>query len=273
MVGVDDSSRSLAALSWAAREAALGMRPLRLLHVRRQPYLPLVSAESGLIVPPDPNADPGDVQQLLNRALDAVQTWEPHVDVLARAELGSPASLLLAETSSAAMVVVGHHGGRSLGDLITGTTCGSLLARAHGAVVVINGQPAWPDARIVVGLDDPLADRAALRFGLDVATHRAVTLHLHRVLRPRRLWRRTRQQSAARVDALVRAIAARHPGLDIRLTAAAGDPTTVFAEAACGAQLLVVSTRSCGTGTARDRRTLVRVAPCPVAVVGDGCRG
>lgn len=272
VVGVDESGRSLAALSWAARQAALDTRPLCLLHVRREPYIPLVAVESGLVVPVDPREEAEDVQQVLNRSLDAVRAWEPDVDVLARAELGSPASLLLAQTSSAAMVVVGHHGERSWGDLLTGTTSGSLVARAHGAVVVVNGQPAWPDARIVVGLEDPAAEGAALRFGLDVAVRRKVTLHVHRILRPRRAWRRPRRDDATRVGALVDAIAARHPRLDVRVTAATGDPTTVFAEGAVGAQLLVVGARSCRTTTGHGRRALIRVAPCPVAVVGDGCR-
>ena len=272
VVGIDRDCGSAVALSWAAREAALGFRPLRMLHAQPDPY-GLMAGTAGLMPVTEWESPPDDAQDMLDAALDAVHGWEPWVHAVARVELGDPVRLLLDQARSAAMVVLGNHGGHLLGDLLTGTVCRTVAALAPCPVVTVNGQPAWPESPIVVGIGDPAAATEALEFAFDLAARRSVELRVHRIVRQRHR-RRTRAATAALVAA-VTPFAVRYPRVPVVACCSSGDPLTALTEAAAEAQLLVVGGRRHGSTTglfgASVSQALLRKAPCPIAVVRQGC--
>ena len=269
VVGLGGGSAGTGALSWAAREARLAGRPLRLVHAQRDSLSGLLAGAAALAASVDPGPPGEGVQELLGAALDAVALWEPEVEAVARAELGDPIERLLAHGKTAAMLVLGGHDHRA-SERWTGSIAGVVAAHAACPVVLVNGQPAWPDAPIVVGLDDPTTGVDALEFAFGLATRRAVPLRVHHVVRRDR-GRCDRPDMASRTEAALARHAIRYPRVTVELECAVGDPVHTLTEAAANAQLLVLGPirRTIGAViTGSGRRALLRRAPCPVAVVG-----
>lgn len=171
VVGVDGSGSGSEAVCWAAREA-----------VRRGVRLRLVSA----LVVPDSNhiGNPGlgtsykknmtdAAEEVLAEAVALARDTEPGVDMESELRMGFAAQVLLAESESAGLVVVGSRGLGGFSGLLVGSVAVALAARGACPVVVVRGdaeeRPA--DVRpIVVGVDGSPVSEEAVALAFEEAT-------------------------------------------------------------------------------------------------------
>jgi nucleotide-binding universal stress UspA family protein len=265
VVGVGGDST--AALMWAARQAALEARPLRLLHAK---VVEIPWALAGRSGPTSRQRAAGSAQSVVDGALDLIEALHPGQYVSGRSEIVSPVRLLAREAGSASAVVVGNHGTSVLRHVVTGTIWNAILTRARCPLITVTGRPAWPDAPIVIGLDRRGTARTAVEFGYAQAARSGVDLHLYHVF-PR--WPRRR-------DAAIAGVMSRHrlleharcfPDVTSTLFCVTGDPLRRLTDAAADAQLLVVGDRGHhalrGLLTGSVSHALLRRAPCPIAVI------
>ncbi|GAA3795119.1 MULTISPECIES: universal stress protein [Amycolatopsis] len=256
LAGVDGSAPALDAVRWAARDAALRKRPLRLIHVGEDADC-LAEAETAAAAVPDGQIRGG-------------------------ARTGHPAERLIEESATAVVVVLGSHGLGGFPGMLLGSVAGALAAHAHCPVVVVRGAPP-ADAPVVVGIDASPGGDAALAFALDEANLRRVPLlavHTWTDMTMGETW------SVLPMDADYGAIAEderrllaerlagwreKYPDVDVRPVVVRDRPVRGLLAAGQDAQLIVVGSRGRadfgGVGLGSTSQALLHHAPCPVAVV------
>ncbi|MER5408397.1 universal stress protein [Streptomyces sp. NPDC002769] len=288
-VGIDGSPASLDAADWAAREARRRRLPLRLLHAGTGP------AVSGRV--PDVDVPAGRTRTALDRAAIQLSYAHPGLDIIAR-RTGTPAvQALLAAAADTETLVVGSRGATGFAGFQVGAVALAVTARAERPVVLVRAGELPEDERtpvtdgsppdpapylpVVLGLD---VDRPAddlIRYAFDTAALRSAPLHVvHAWTRAEAYAQGARaprpEDSAERGDGEGRALAGtlqpwrrRFPGTTVREHAVQGHPGPHLLRASARAGLLVVG-RATGTGPGRAVRSLIRHAPCAVAVVPHG---
>ncbi|MET8409650.1 universal stress protein [Streptomyces sp. NPDC005195] len=288
-VGIDGSPTSLDAADWAAREARRRRLPLRLLHAGIGP------AVSGRV--PDVDVPAGRTRTALDRAAIQLSYAHPALEIIAR-RTGTPAvQALLAAAADTETLVVGSRGSTGFAGFEVGSVALAVAARAARPVVVVragelpederapatDGSPpdSAPYLPVVLGLD---VDRPAddlIRYAFDTAALRSAPLHVvHAWTRSEPYARPVRGprpgDTAEHGDGAGRALAGtlqlwrrRFPGTTLREHVVQGHPGPHLLRASVRAGLLVVG-REAGTGPGRAVRSLIRHAPCAVAVVPHG---
>lgn len=142
VVGIDGSEASHEALRWAAEEARLRSAPL-------------VAVYAWTFVPPQPIGDPGLLavpsgdlpgqldaeREAAEGALDAAVSEAleggPEISVERRLVEGDPGDVLVRESESAELVVVGSHGRTGLRAALLGSVSRHLATDAACPVVVV----------------------------------------------------------------------------------------------------------------------------------------
>jgi nucleotide-binding universal stress UspA family protein len=142
VVGVDGSDASGAALAWAAEEAKIRSAPL-------------VALYAWSFIPPQPIGDPGmlavpagdlagqlgaesDIaREALTAAVSDALGADPGVDVEQKLVEGDPGDVLVAESESAELVVVGSHGRSGLKAALLGSVSRHVVSHAACPVVVV----------------------------------------------------------------------------------------------------------------------------------------
>ncbi|MFG3586249.1 universal stress protein [Streptomyces sp. NPDC047990] len=288
-VGIDGSPASLDAADWAAREAGRRRLPLRLLHAGTRPVV------SGRV--PDVDVPAGRTRTALDRAAIRLSYAHPALDIIARSSVAPAVQALLAAAADTETLVVGSRGATGCPGFQVGSVALAVAARAERPVVVVRagglpedgrapgtgGSPpdAAPCPPVVLGLD---ADRPAadlIRYAFDTAAFRSAPLHVVHA------WTRSEPYPLAAHgsrpgerggdgDAERRALTGTlrpwrrgFPGTTVREHVVQGPPGPHLLKASARAGLLVVGRRS-DTGPGRAVRTLIRHAPCAVAVVPHG---
>ncbi len=134
VVGVNDSPTGLAALRFAASEAALRRAEL---HVVCAWSIPGGHTAHGTVPGPLRDACLDEARETLERVAGEVMPPPPEVPcVLAVGE--PPAARALIEASNEAdLVVVGSRGRGSLAGLLLGSVCNEVVHHAHCPVVVV----------------------------------------------------------------------------------------------------------------------------------------
>ncbi|MFH9734992.1 universal stress protein [Streptomyces sp. NPDC017260] len=189
IVRVAGSASSLHAIAWAARDAEVGNLDLRVVHTRCPcPRLPWDTA------PPRPvrNHSRKAADSVVREAENRARTEAAAVKVSAVVLRGEPLSVLLAQSRSAAAVVVGHRGLNPFTELILGSTTTGLAAHAECPVVVVRGTAARTGP-LVLGVDGSPIGVTSVRFAFGCASRARRTHH-----------------SAARVGSLERSAACSH---------------------------------------------------------------
>jgi nucleotide-binding universal stress UspA family protein len=259
VAGVDASAASLAAIRWAAREAAYRDTTLRLLHacvVEGAP--PRGQDESELLLE--------HVHRALRRGAEIAREAAPGVQVDTRIRLGLAVDLLPAESAEAGLVVLGSHGLGGLRGALIGSVALRVAAGAACPVVVVRGH-SGPGGPVVVGLDATESSEHALQFALDEATaHRAPVLVVHAFPDG------TDGTEQRGLEARVATWARKYPALTISSRAVRDrKPSHALLGAAPAAQLIVVGSRGRGPVTGgllgSTGNALLAHAACPVAVV------
>ncbi|MEU2490408.1 universal stress protein [Streptomyces sp. NPDC007883] len=280
-VGVDGSDGSLAAVDWAADEAALRGAALRLVNATRWAEHQLQAVR----VSHEDRA--GQAEGVLGAMEERVRSRRPELAMTAEEIEDSPASVLLEAASRADVLVVGSHGLGSVGGFIIGSVGQEVVADAKEPVVLVrpdyrddaHGTHGGGRRKVVLGLDVTDAREELLEFAFDHAARRDAPLHIvHGWHAP--FFHRpggnaetgTQAATAAALAQAVRPFRDRFPAVKVTEESAPGRPAGRLVEAAADARLVVVGRRRAASGSHIGSIThaVIHHAACPVAVVPHG---
>ncbi|MFI7316996.1 universal stress protein [Streptomyces venezuelae] len=280
-VGVDGSAESLAAVDWAADEAALRGAPLRLVHAWLwQPLdVPVVQ---------DPDQQAASARGILRAAETRAAGRHPGLRCTSEVVSDTPVSALLREAERAETLVLGSRGHGALLGFMLGSYGQQVIATAPCAVVSVRvpQEGELPDSGdVVVGQQGSAEDSAeVLGFAFRAAAVR------HAAVRAVRAWSlppvfgyspgslRLADEAGGLVQyeekALREALAPwrdRYPDVPVVEHVELGSGGQVLLAAAADARLLVVGRRArrspVGTRIGSVAHAALHHAPCPVAVV------
>ncbi|WP_261567920.1 universal stress protein [Frankia gtarii] len=133
LVGVDGSAASLAALRWAAEQAALHAAPLRVVHA----WQPAPLLHSGQRVARDRAAFEQAAHAVLDDCMTKGLAGEVDVNLDTRLAFGGPAQSLLAAAADARLLVLGARGLGGFAGLLLGSAAYQCVHHARCPVAVI----------------------------------------------------------------------------------------------------------------------------------------
>lgn len=268
VVGVDGTEASKGTLLWALEEATLRNASVRVVHAARD-----------------------RTKERIDRLDDIVRKTaekRPEAEIAVAIVEGNAASVLIAESEGAELLVVGSRPRSGVTGLLPGSVGDQCARHAKCPVAIVRrGVEGHEQGEIVVGVDGSWASKTVLRFAIEEAVLRQSSVHVVHAWRyatgglytygTARRWRPAEDSSMRRArteqDRLEKLVRALVPDARVQLTQSAveGDPAHVLLEAAHDAQLLVVGSRSDG-GVASPPlgsvgQQCAHHAPCPVLVV------
>jgi nucleotide-binding universal stress UspA family protein len=131
VAGVDGSSTSLDALSWAARLAHLTGSMLEVVTTWEWP------PSFGWAAPAPTDFDPeADIRTMLDSAADKVRSAYPGLRVETRLINGHPSPVLVEESKGADLLVVGNRGHGEFVGMLLGSCSGHCATNAHCPVLI-----------------------------------------------------------------------------------------------------------------------------------------
>ncbi|MET8837109.1 universal stress protein [Micromonospora sp. NPDC004540] len=280
VVGVDGSEPAMVAVRLAAQEAARRHRPLRVVHGFIWPLLRVpVSAP--------PGGPPGgglrhQAEDLVAAAVAEAESAAPGLRVSGEIIDGEAAAVLLGESPTAAMIVLGDRGLGGFAALVVGSVAIQVASYADCPVLVARGTPR-PAGPVVVGVDGSALSRAAVEFAAEEAAVRGARLHaVHAYTHPASTGPGDMQplvyeegQLRGEEDRVLAesltGLAERRPEVPVTRAVAHGRPVAALTEASREAQLLVVGRRGRGELSGlllgSVSQGVLHHADCPVAVV------
>ncbi|MFB7587107.1 universal stress protein [Streptomyces sp. NPDC056169] len=274
-VGVDGSDGSVAAVDWAADEAALRGDGLRLVYATRW-------AEHQLGAMKVSHADrAGEAEGVLAATERHVGSRQPELALTADEVEDAPVSVLLDAAAAAELLVVGSHGLGSVRGFIVGSVGQEVIAAAARPVVLVRpgyekdraGAPGGSGRRkVVLGLDVNDVEDELVDFAFDFAGRHGAPLeivhtwHHSFVHHPDAA---TRDDMEAALSGAVLPYRDRFPATEVTVVSAPGRAAEHLIEAASDARLVVVGRRRAARGAHIGSIThaVIHHAPCPVAVV------
>ncbi len=271
LVGVDGSPPSVAAAEFAAAFAQRRHAPLRLVHA----YQRLLYGYDIIGLP----LDIGDEQlrQVLQGSMadlaERLRTEYPDlpaVDVHQVFRL--PAGLLIEESGSALVTVVGCRGVGGFSELLLGSVSSQVAAHACGSVIVVRPQHPYRKGEqrpVLVGFDGSPAAKLALDFAAVEAVHRKAQLIVAHV------YSGSGEEAKQLLVDAVEPWASQYTGGPIELRPIySPNPDYALIEASRNVDLTVVGSRGrggfLGLALGSVSRTLVHHAYGPVAVIHSG---
>lgn len=242
-VGVDGSPASVMAVDVAAFEAGLRGWDVRVLHVQPR------------------TADPDAGAALLAHLLDRVHAGSPDVPAVTRLFVGSPGPVLVRESATAGLLVVGGPPS-GLTSALGGVVVEHVVAHHRGPVLVVR-VPAWPSGPagavrpIVVGVDGSPGSRTAAVFAAEEARLRGCELVLLHASGAR-----------AAADPVEEILGALPPGPVVRQRRVKDTAGRALLRASAQASAVVVGGRGPADPTVGPiARSLIDQGECPVFVV------
>ena len=180
LVGVDRSASSMAAVDWAARNAAMRNVPLTLMHVIA-PVVPAVAPWPEIPIPEDYFERQDDkARRILEDARRAVaDSTADHGPPFVYSVVvhGPTVSTLVNESKIADMMVVGCRGEGAFSRVSFGSVSTGLVNHAHCPVAVVHDEALPPaQASVLVGIDGSPASELATEIAFDEAFRRGVDL-------------------------------------------------------------------------------------------------
>ena len=179
VVGVDGSVSSDAAVRWAAREAAMRKRPLKLVNVAAPSLLDSAMAPNDTIT----QGQEDQARQIIDQARRIVGelAGEKPPNVYAQVVYAGVVPTLVDASRDAQMIVVGNRGFDTFGRHLLGSVSSGLLHHAHCPVAVVHDPESAEhairdDAPVLVGIDGSPASEAATALAFDEASRRSVSL-------------------------------------------------------------------------------------------------
>ncbi|QNJ90915.1 universal stress protein [Mycolicibacterium fluoranthenivorans] len=277
VAGVDDSSCSHPALEWAAKEAALRQATLRIVYAATLPIgaWPVAPAPSGFM---EWQAERS--KDILDDACKRVQdVTHGSVRVDTVFAVATPAAVLVEESTTAGLVVVGSRGRGSLARHLLGSVSTALVHRAHCAVAVIHDDEPTPDQRapVLLGYDGSPASDDAATLAFDEAARRNVELVvLHAWWSPGAFdmpgfdWEQMRPDVDREMAARLAPWQEHYPRVNVRRIVVADQPAHHLVELSATAQLVVVGSHGhgalAGTLLGSVSGTVVQSVRTPVVI-------
>lgn len=189
VAGLDGSAESQAAAEWAAREAELRGRELRLLHVKEKwgptyGYVPLVEAAASAEY---------EAGRIPRDARERLAARHPGLAITTGLEDGKPVEVLAEAADGAEVLVLGSRGLSAVTGFFVGSVSQSVIARAERPVVLVRvGQDESPyrqapdgsgplegDYRpVLLGLDLSRPCEELIAYAFDAAAARGATLRV-----------------------------------------------------------------------------------------------
>ena len=166
VAGVDGSPDSLVATDVAAGEAARRHLPLRLVHGLRPP----AAYSFGALVAIDVSSILADLREMLHTVATDVQGRYPDLTIETSVTAGDPAGVLVEESRTASLVVVGSRGLGGIRGMLAGSVSAQVAAHAHAPVIVVrppaadDPEPDRAGTGVVIGVDGSPGSTAALEF-------------------------------------------------------------------------------------------------------------
>ncbi|MEH0844653.1 universal stress protein [Micromonospora sp. CPCC 205711] len=280
VVGVDGSEPALRAVRLAAAEATVRHRPLRVVHGFIWPLLRVP-------VEPVAGAPPGgglrhQAEQLVDEAVAEAQRHAPGLRVSGEIIDGEASAVLLGESPTAALIVLGDRGLGGFTALVVGSVAIQVATYAECPVLVARGEE-HAGGPVVVGVDGSPASDAAVEFAAEQASlHGATLTALHAYTHPVSTGPGDMQplvhdESQLRTDEqrlLVESLAGmaeRYPDVRIDREAVRERPVAALTAASRRARLVVVGGRGhgelAGLLLGSVSNAVVHRSACPVAVV------
>ena len=173
IVGVDGSPAASGAVRWAADEAMRRGQLLRIIHA---------------LAVHDPYEEVTDEHGLAIEAATEVRNWQPGLHVTTATWHGEPARVLVEQSRTADLVVVGSRGSGGFRSLLVGSVGVHLAAHAHCPVLVVHHAErfAGPESPlphhqpVVVAADGSADAELGLGLAFAEAAARGVALHAMR---------------------------------------------------------------------------------------------
>ena len=262
LVGVDGSAEALAAVRWAADDAALRDVPLTLVHVVNAPVpgWSRVPAPAGFRQWHEKRA-----REFIKSAIKVAEesTGERgQVQIDSKVFYSATVPTLVALSKEVEMVVVGYRGnGGVLVRNFLGSVSSGLVYHAHCPVAVIHdGEPLVANvarAPVLVGIDGSPASEAATAIAFDEASRRGVdvmALHAWTDLRvsdfkelfPNFNWDAQLSEEEETLAERLAGWQERYPDVGIRRKIEIGEPARPLIEGSKWAQLIVVGSHGRG---------------------------
>jgi nucleotide-binding universal stress UspA family protein len=278
VVGLADEIEHNRELAWAAREAQLRNRPLRIVRAYHltEAAVPWESSFDRTMSKELQRA----AEQRVAAASAAVATEWPGVTVETSVVDGSPASVLREASASAEVTVLGSRKLSALGAAMLGSVSTVVAAAGSGPVVVVRGPAGDPAERphVVVGVDGSDATAAVLDFAFDYASRHLRDLHAVFCWQPDLLaamqWRGEPPPPDRAERWLAEAVAGwqdRYPDVSVHRAVVRAHPVAGLVAEAQAQELLVVGSRSrharLATLLGSVSQGVLHHATCPVAVV------
>jgi nucleotide-binding universal stress UspA family protein len=176
VVGYDGSPDAEAALAWAIREAATRHLRIRLVHVA--PDLAGWDAAAATMsgAPVLSATLPHDETRIVGPAVAALEgSGVPFRTVAVE---GPTAGMLVSQSATADMVVIGSRGLGSVASAVLGSTVSHVAAHAHCPVVVVQAEGGRPDGPVVVGVDGSPESEETIGWAFDHASRHGLTLEV-----------------------------------------------------------------------------------------------
>ncbi|MFD7658163.1 universal stress protein [Actinosynnema sp. NPDC059797] len=282
VVGVDGSASALAAVRWAADEAARHRVPVRLVHAYQLPtrgYPEIVLTGNEVR-----RAFEEAGRERLAEAERAVLDAAPEVEVTTSLVVDGPAPALIEESRRARLVVLGSRGLGGFTGLVVGSV--AVAVSAHGAcpVVVVREQPP-AEGPVVVGVDGSEVSEQAVAFAFEQASVRGAPLtallawtdFLVDSAYGSRLtvdWSQVEDEQRRLLAERLAGWQEKYPDVPVTRVVVRDRPVRALLQAADGARLLVVGSHGLGGFTGMllgsTSQALLHHAPCPLAVVRPG---
>ncbi|WP_062348786.1 universal stress protein [Herbidospora yilanensis] len=273
-VGVDGSETALAAVEWAADDAARRGAWLRIVHVvDRSPY--------ELAASPELDAALSEVAcRIMSGAEKTARARRPGLPTRLENIEGRPADVLRGLADESAGLVLGSRGmGRTAGSIL-GSVSMQVAGHSTGPVIIVPDRPRRRVGEIVVGLDDTADCHRPISYAFEKADlHGAEIRALHAWSLPTHSYAPAIDYDLNTVRAGQRAVATsrlarfrtRYPALPVSDDLRSAHPVEALVEASREADLVVVGAH--GRGRADSivmgsvSRRVLRHARCPIAVV------
>jgi nucleotide-binding universal stress UspA family protein len=280
VVGVDSSTESSTALTWACEAAQRLQRPLHLVHA----YDGGVADGRSEMFSPVHADDVGELERAAARTLStAVEAAQrPGLSVTSHLAQGSASACLVEASRTAYAVVTGDRGHSAFAGALLGSVSTQTAMHAHAPVVVVKRRPEpdRPRDGVVVGVDHSDSSEACLAFAFEEAWSRGTHVDVVHA------WSYAHARGADGIGSLrddlqhhhERLVAEsltgwrhKYPDVQVRTTVLRTEPLAALVDRAHDSALLVVGSRGRGGFASlvlgSVSHAALQIAGCPVAVV------